>query len=79
MGLRDLVKGYRFEVVEAAASVALTLEKPITTHLFKHMLETVRKEQDEVALVEGLPLSDQTESFMRSADYFIQEGARASG
>ena len=78
MGLRDLVKGYRFEVVEAAASVALTLEKPITTHLFKHMLETVRKAEDDAALLEGLPLSEQTESFMRSANYFRQEGARAS-
>jgi hypothetical protein len=43
------------------------------------MLETVRKTEDEVVLLEGLPLSEQTESFMRSADYFLQEGARASG
>jgi transposase len=79
IGLRELVKGYRFEVVEAAATVALTLGKPVTTHLFKHMLETVRKAEDEAVLLEGLPLSEQTESFMRSADYFLQEGARASG
>ena len=79
MGLRELVKGYPFEVVEAAATLALTLDKPITTHLFKHMLESLRKQEDEAALVEGLPLSEQTESFMRSADYFIREGARASG
>lgn len=79
IGLRELVKGYRFEVVEAAATIALTLEKPITTHLFKHMLESLRKEQDEVALVEGLPLSEETEGFMRSADYFIQEGASVNG
>jgi hypothetical protein len=70
LGLRDVAKGYSVEVVEHAAKRALVLDKPINTHLFRHMLESVRKEQQEDASLEGLPLSQTTESFMRSADYF---------
>ena len=79
MGLMNLVTGYRSEVVEAAAKLALTVENPISTHLFKHMLESVRKQEEESVLVEGLPLSDETESFMRPAEYFIREGGRING
>ena len=70
LGLRDVAKGYGVDVVEHAAKRALALDKPINTHLFRHMLESVRKEQQEDASLEGLPLSQTTESFMRSADYF---------
>ncbi len=79
MGLMNLVTGYRSEVVEAAAKLALTVENPISTHLFKHMLESVRKQEEESTLVQGLPLSDETESFMRPAEYFIREGGRING
>jgi transposase len=71
MGLRETVQGYSREVVEQAATLALTLDRPITTHLFRHMLEAIRKEHDEAPLMEGLPLSQGTESFMRGADYFF--------
>jgi transposase len=70
LGLRDVAKGYSFEVVEHAAKRALALDKPINTHLFRHMLESIRREQQEAPSLEGLPLSQTTESFMRSADYF---------
>jgi hypothetical protein len=70
LGLRDVAKGYSVEVVEHAAKRALALDKPINTHLFRHMLESIRKEQQEAPSLEGLPLSQTTESFMRSADYF---------
>lgn len=73
LGLRDAVKGYSFEVVEHAAKRALSLDGPINTHLFRHMLESIRKEQQEAPSLEGLPLSQTTESFMRSADYFRRE------
>ena len=66
----EVAKGYGVDVVEHAAKRALALDKPINTHLFRHMLESVRKEQQEDASLEGLPLSQTTESFMRSADYF---------
>ena len=75
MGLLDTVKGYRFEEVEAAATIALTLEKPVTTHLFRHMLQNVRTQQ--AVPLEGLPLSSETESYMRPAAYFLQEGGEA--
>ena len=38
LGLRDVAKGYSFGVVEHAAKRALALDKPINTHLFRHML-----------------------------------------
>jgi transposase len=72
MGLRQAVQGYSVEVVEQAAKLALKLDRPIHTHLFRHMLESIRKEQEEAPSLEGLPLSDTTESFMRSADYFFR-------
>lgn len=80
-GLHQTAKGYPFEVVEAAAKLALTLEKSVNTHLFKHMLEQVRQEQQESPSLEGLPLSAETESFMRTADYFrpAQERKAANG
>ena len=70
LGLRDTVKGYSFEVVEQAAKCALKLDRPINTHLFRHILESIRREHEEAPSLEGLPLSETTESFMRSADYF---------
>jgi len=73
LGLRDVVKGYSVEVVEHAANRALALDKPINTHLFRYMLESIRKEQQEAPSLEGLPLSETTESFMRSADYFLSQ------
>lgn len=71
MGLRQTAAGYRVEIVEQAAALALKLDRPIDTHLFRHMLESIRKQQDEASALEGLPLSETTESFMRSADYFF--------
>jgi hypothetical protein len=73
MGLRDLARGYSVELVEKAARRALRLERPITTGLFRHMLESLRREQDEMASREGLPLSATTESFMRAPTYFLRE------
>jgi transposase len=70
MGLREVAKPYSVDLVERAARLALTLDRPITTALFRHMLESLRREQDQAASLEGLPLSQTTESFMRSADYF---------
>lgn len=71
-GLQQTAKAYRFEIVEVAARLALTLEKPVNTHLFKHMCERIRTEWDEAVSFEGLPLSAETESFMRPPDYFLQ-------
>jgi hypothetical protein len=73
MGLRESVKGYSVELVERAARCALTLDRPITTALFRHMLESLRREQELASSLEGLPLSQTTESFMRSADYFLKD------
>jgi hypothetical protein len=74
MGLREVAKGYSIDLVERAARLALTLDRPITTPLFRHMLESLRREQEQTASLEGLPLSQTTESFMRSADYFTSSG-----
>lgn len=71
MGLREAVKGYTFAIVERAARVALTLDKPVTTRLFKHMLESMRTEEQQSASCDGLPLSEETERFMRPASYFL--------
>ena len=79
MGLMDTVKGYSFQQVEAAATIAMTLDKPVTTHLFRHMLQNACKQEAEADLQEGLPLSAQTESFMRPAAYFLREGGEAHG
>jgi len=73
LGLRDTVKGYSVEVVEQAAKCALKLDRPINTHLFRHILESIRRAQQEAPSLEGLPLSETTESFMRSADYFLSQ------
>jgi hypothetical protein len=73
MGLRELAKTYRPELVAQAARLALSLERPVTTVLFRHMLESLRKDQEQVASLEGLPLSETTESYMRTADYFLNQ------
>jgi transposase len=73
MGLRQLVKGYSTDIVAQAARLALSLQRPITTPLFRHMLESLRKDKEQSTSLEGLPLSEMTESFMRSADYFLRE------
>ena len=77
MGLMDAVRGYRFEEVEAASAIAATLPKPVTTQLFRHMLQNVRTQDS--APLEGLPLSSETESYMRPAAYFLKEGGEARG
>lgn len=70
IGLRETARSYTFPVVERASRRALALDRPITTHLFRQMLESIKREEQEELLQEGLPMSQTTESFMRSADYF---------
>lgn len=76
MGLRDLARTYSPGLVAQAATLALSLDRPITTALFRHMLESFRKDQEQAASLEGLPLSEATESYMRSADYFLSHDER---
>jgi hypothetical protein len=71
LGLNHCVKGYSVAVVTQAATLALQLDRPITTQLFQHMLESIHNERHEAPSLDGLPLSATTESFMRSADYFL--------
>jgi transposase len=71
-GLEKAARDYPFAAVQEAARLALTLEGPVNTHQFAHMLERIRQEQEEAPRFEGLPLSEATESFMRTADYFLQ-------
>jgi transposase len=82
MGLREVARPYSVDLVERAARLALTLDRPITTSLFRHLLESLSRDQDQADCLEGLPLSQTTESFMRSADYFTsrqQERETANG
>jgi transposase len=73
LGLRNCSKDYSVDVVKQAATLALQLDRPITTQLFRHMLESIHREKQEAPSLEGLPLSATTESFMRSAEYFLPE------
>jgi hypothetical protein len=73
MGLREAVKGYSPDLVEQAARLALSLDRPITVPLLRSMLESLRREKELAASLEALPVSDTTESFMRRADYFFRD------
>jgi len=54
--------------VEAATQRAMTLGKPISYKTFKHILESLVRDRSVAS--EELELSLETQSFVRSMDYF---------
>jgi hypothetical protein len=67
-GLLTLASGYPHEIVEAAAQRAMSLGKPIGYKTFKHILEALVR--DHSVASDELELSLETQSFVRSMDYF---------
>jgi hypothetical protein len=67
-GLVRLASGYPHEIVEAAAQRAMTLGKPIGYKTFKYILEALMRHRS--APSDELELSLETQSFVRSMDYF---------
>ncbi len=67
-GLVTLAAHYPREIVETAAERALTLRSPIAYKSFKHILEALMR--DQTAPDEELQLSLETQSFVRSMEYF---------
>jgi len=67
-GLVTLAAHYPPEIVETAAERALTLRAPVAYRSFKHILETLMR--DTSVPTDELQLSWETQSFVRSMDYF---------
>jgi transposase len=67
-GLVTLAAHYPREIVETAAERALTLRSPVAYKSFKHILETLMR--DTSVPGDELQLSLETQSFVRSMDYF---------
>jgi hypothetical protein len=67
-GLVTLASHYPREVVEAAAERALTFRSNVGYRSFKHILEALMR--DTSTSGDELQLSLETQSFVRSMDYF---------
>ena len=67
-GLLTLASGYPHEIVDAAAQRALMLRSPIAYKTFKRILEALSR--DRSGNSDELELSLETQSFVRSMDYF---------
>ena len=67
-GLLTLASGYPQEIVDAAAQRAMSLDKGVSYKTFKHILQALVR--DRSGNSDELELSLETESFVRSMDYF---------
>lgn len=69
-GLLAMTNKYDPVLIEEAAGIALFYDGSITPKHFKHITERLIEEKEEVTL--ELPLSDQTQSFIRPNTYYNQ-------
>jgi transposase len=67
-GLVALASGYPHDIVEAAAQRAMSLDKVVSYRTFKHILEALVRDRSDES--DELELSLETQSFVRSMDYF---------
>ena len=67
-GLLTLASGYPHEIVETAAERAMSLDRLVNYRTFKRLLEVLLRDQSMPS--DELELSLETQSFVRSMDYF---------
>ncbi len=69
-GLISMTNKYDLVHVEEAAGIALFFDGSMTPKYFKQIIERLIEEQEELTM--ELPLSDETQSFIRPDDYYNQ-------